>query len=238
MTRLAVLFLVWIAALLAGGLTLLNTSIAADPPKIAADGAPQVATDDDVLKELRRLGAKVARDAKTTDKASETVAIELLHDNWQGSSENFKLLSRIPNLDRLGIFGVPVTDDDLKQLDGLKHLDRVELFGTKVTADGVARLRGMHSGIVVDRRGTAKLGLAGESNSAGVKIVVVQEGSAAAKAGIVAGDIIVAIDGEEVTEFERLVKQIGAHDAGDKVTLELHRGDDTLKKEVTLGSWR
>ena len=31
---------------------------------------------------------------------------------------------------------------------------------------------------------------------------------------------------------------IGEKGAGDKVTLEIHRGETTLTKEVTLGQWK
>ena len=46
----------------------------------------------------------------------------------------------------------------------------------------------------------------------------------AGKAGLKAGDIIVAIDGRPVTETDALVVAIRAHDVGDKVTLTVRRG--------------
>jgi hypothetical protein len=153
MSRSTRLFLVRLGVYLGRALMFLNASIAEDPPKNAKDGAPQVATGDDVLKELRRLSANVQIDDTRND-VPETVAIEL-HDKWQGTSDDFKLISRIPNLDRLGVFGVPITDDDLKQLDGLNHFELIKLFGTKVTADGAARLAKIHPGVEIDRRGTA-----------------------------------------------------------------------------------
>ena len=212
-----------------------SDSIAADPPKNEKDGAPQVATDD-VLKKLRELGA-VVRSSDIGKVDSDNVNIKL-REGWNGKPDDFKLLSRVLNLDWLEVIGVPITDDDLRQLDGLKHLARVYLYGTKVTTAGAELLTKMHPGIEIDRRGSAQLGIAGDTDPAGVKINVVLARSAADKAGLLAGDVITTLDGKDVGDYQRLQKRIGAHEAGDNVTIELRRGDETLKKEVTLGSWR
>ncbi len=51
-------------------------------------------------------------------------------------------------------------------------------------------------------------------------------------------DVILKIRGRAVTDFAGLTAEIGAGEPGDKVTLEISRNGDTLKKEVTLGAWK
>lgn len=70
----------------------------------------------------------------------------------------------------------------------------------------------------------------------GIGVEVVEEGSAAANAGIQEGDIITAVDGTEVTsvtDFKTLLKK---YSAGDTAVLSIYRGaeDGTLELEVTF----
>lgn len=52
----------------------------------------------------------------------------------------------------------------------------------------------------------------------------ISKGSPAADAGIEAGDVIVAIDGQEVTAVEDLLQALATHAAGDEVEIEIERG--------------
>ncbi|MGH2854639.1 MAG: S1C family serine protease, partial [Solirubrobacteraceae bacterium] len=85
----------------------------------------------------------------------------------------------------------------------------------------------------------------------GALVEKVEAGTAAAKAGIragnieakingseisVGGDVIVAIDGKQVTSSEDLASDVGAKKAGDTVTIELWRASGSgtyTKKTVT-----
>jgi S1-C subfamily serine protease len=86
--------------------------------------------------------------------------------------------------------------------------------------------------------------------SQGLLVQDVQTGSGADKAGIragttpvvvegeswqVGGDIIVSIDGEKLTEYEQLRDAITRHKPGDKVHLEIYRGDKKKSVTATLG---
>ncbi|MEX2621590.1 MAG: trypsin-like peptidase domain-containing protein [Egibacteraceae bacterium] len=72
--------------------------------------------------------------------------------------------------------------------------------------------------------------------TAGALVVDVASGSAAADAGLTAGDIITALDGEEVTSMADLVGLIRGHSPGDEVTITVVRGSDERTVDVTLGS--
>lgn len=74
------------------------------------------------------------------------------------------------------------------------------------------------------------------SVESGAYVNEVTEGGPAAEAGIEAGDIITALDGEEVTSADGLIIALREHAVGDKVVLTVVRGDKQLDVEATLGS--
>lgn len=68
----------------------------------------------------------------------------------------------------------------------------------------------------------------------GVYVISVTEDSAADKAGLQKGDIITAIDGDEVTTTEELNAKKNKHSAGDEVELTISRNGKEEKVTVTL----
>jgi S1-C subfamily serine protease len=52
----------------------------------------------------------------------------------------------------------------------------------------------------------------------------------------VGGDIIVAIDGEKVTEMQDVIRMVDAYEPGDEITLTVVRDGDTREIEVKLGN--
>ncbi|MEU0935239.1 trypsin-like peptidase domain-containing protein [Embleya sp. NPDC005971] len=95
----------------------------------------------------------------------------------------------------------------------------------------------------VDNSGKAALGVtvrtvAGPNGRpAGVGVVSVQDGGAAKAAGIAPGDVITAIDDQEVPDVAALSEALGGKQPGDKVKVSLIRAGDGDKTtvEVTLG---
>jgi S1-C subfamily serine protease len=92
-----------------------------------------------------------------------------------------------------------------------------------------------------------ELGLAADS---GLLVVQVVEGSAADRAGLRAGserayigntpinlggDLIVAVDGEEITDQQELSHVMQKHRAGDTVTVTIYRGKKKMDVKVVLG---
>ncbi len=82
----------------------------------------------------------------------------------------------------------------------------------------------------------ALLGVNVKTASNGVGVAQVENGSAAAAAGLRVGDVITAVDGTAVTSAQRLRAVIAAHVPGDKLTLSLLRRGTTSTVTVTLGS--
>lgn len=98
----------------------------------------------------------------------------------------------------------------------------------------------------------ARLGIAGKNLTAdqlsslgidyGVAVVSVDAGSAAAKAGLKSsssgtGDVITAIDGNQVKKFEDVADYIDGKSVGDNVKLTVRRGGQNIELTATLQSW-
>ena len=69
----------------------------------------------------------------------------------------------------------------------------------------------------------------------GPTVIEVIRDTAAARAGIRAGDRFLAIDETKTPTVARFLAVLGKYDAGDRVTLTFQRGDKTMEKEVRLG---
>ena len=79
----------------------------------------------------------------------------------------------------------------------------------------------------------------GLATSRGALVVDVVEGSAADEAGLEAGDIITAVDGEEVTSMADLTARIRERSPGDSIALDVVREDGQEERvEATLGGMR
>ncbi len=76
----------------------------------------------------------------------------------------------------------------------------------------------------------------GLSVNQGAYVAEVVSGSPADEAGIQKGDIIVAMDGEEITSADGMVLAVRSHEIGDTVTVTVVRGTETKDLTVTLGS--
>jgi putative serine protease PepD len=74
------------------------------------------------------------------------------------------------------------------------------------------------------------------TTATGALVGAVTSGSPAAAAGLHTGDVITAVDGQQITGSGGLVAAIAAHQAGDHVALAVRRGSGTRTLTVTLGT--
>ncbi len=92
-------------------------------------------------------------------------------------------------------------------------------------------------------RGTPVLGitvqtLAAEGGNTVVVVHSVTKGSGAHQAGLQAGDAILAVNGEQVSVTDDLLRLRRAYGIGDEMPLTILRGDEVMDVSVTLGSDR
>jgi S1-C subfamily serine protease len=74
----------------------------------------------------------------------------------------------------------------------------------------------------------------GEEDGKGVIISGTTAGTAAAKAGLQAGDVVLQLGDKETGTLEELSIAIAAHKPGDKVMLKYRRAGKVITTEVTL----
>lgn len=85
----------------------------------------------------------------------------------------------------------------------------------------------------IDSERAKALKLSGEF---GVEITKVDESSPAEKAGLKVGDVVLKFGDKEIKQFTDLPPLVRQRKPGDKVALQVKRGEKTLTVEVTLGS--
>jgi S1-C subfamily serine protease len=68
----------------------------------------------------------------------------------------------------------------------------------------------------------------------GVRVSSVLEGSPAAAAGLRQGDVLVAIDGEEIGDLRTYADVLRKHQPGDLVGIKIMRGNHELDVEAKL----
>ena len=114
----------------------------------------------------------------------------------------------------------------------------VEGMGYAIPSSTVIRIvqELIDNGYVKDR---ATLGIKVATNSSystsdGVLVTEVMEGSSADQAGMLANDIITALNGKEVTSYADLAKLLDARTVGETVTVDVLRDGEKISLEVTL----
>jgi S1-C subfamily serine protease len=82
------------------------------------------------------------------------------------------------------------------------------------------------------------LGISGENlpEGAGAHVSEVQSGGPAAKAGIKVDDVIVSLNGQQVTSMDQLIELLIQHNVGDVVTVGIQRGGSKLTLKATLAA--
>lgn len=76
----------------------------------------------------------------------------------------------------------------------------------------------------------------GATQGHGVLISQVMKQSAAAKAGLKAGDVITAIDASPVSSVRSLLEAVAAHSPGDEVKLDILRQGEPMSVSASLGA--
>lgn len=84
----------------------------------------------------------------------------------------------------------------------------------------------------------AMLGVSTDNADGGARIAGVNEGSAAAKAGLKAGDVITRINDKDIDDPEDVTNAIRERKPGDKVTITYKRDGKTVTVTTELTSWK
>ncbi|MBS0203795.1 MAG: PDZ domain-containing protein [Planctomycetes bacterium] len=163
-------------------------------------------------------------DGEVTDTPSNAIALVTLHpDVWKGGDEGIRILRRI---------------DDFR---GRADRRAIAVFVIKgsISKNAVEELRTFPN-TVVQERGKAQLGVTPNSFVAredGMQIQEVKPGSAAARAGLISGDVIVKFGAHRITSFEGLVEKIGDCEPGEQIPVVYVRNFTEMTATVELQGW-
>ncbi|WP_425616855.1 S1C family serine protease [Anatilimnocola sp. NA78] len=79
------------------------------------------------------------------------------------------------------------------------------------------------------------LGVRGEKDAKNAKLAHVFPNSPAEKAGLKVGDIVELFDGKQITDFPSLSAQVQEQQPGERIKLQVKRGEETLELKLVLG---
>ena len=153
--------------------------------------------------------------------------------NWPGNDRAFELLRRLDSLRTESFMTQP-------RLVSIFLID-----GHPLAIEQVAILKGTFGDTQIAERGRVCLGVLNQPRigvEEGILVGSVQEGSSAHVAGIREGDLIVAMNGKKLADFDQLVTQLRSFDVGDKILLHiringLQDEGGSRSVEVTLKGW-
>jgi S1-C subfamily serine protease len=159
-----------------------------------------------------------------TGRRADGVAVELLQTDLRAGA---------------GSAGAPLCDEDGRLIGILVAADASQQESNvtlAIPARYVSELLRVPPGekTVVIQPAYLGVQLEASEESEGAKVVQVFEDSPAAKAGIQAGDVVAALNGEEVQTPDDLTAHIAQLKSGAKVVLRLERGDENPEVEAVL----
>jgi hypothetical protein len=162
---------------------------------------------------------------------------------WKGTTEDLRQLVRIRGLAAVGFHGVKLDAAAVAVIGRLRRLEQIELFGTGLSDQAIAELTKKLPDAQIDVRKGGKLGVGALAFGGPCEIRTIEPGSAADQAGIRAGDVIVAVDGQRVEDFEGLTRRMAGRGPGERVRVTVERGGaadgdvERLDIDVRLDTW-
>ena len=89
-------------------------------------------------------------------------------------------------------------------------------------------------GVYIDKVGPVDAKGVGLERPMGVLVTSLQKGRAADQAGIVAGDVILKVNGNEVNQPNELQAKVGTFNPGDEIEIEIWRDEKKLVMQIVL----
>jgi hypothetical protein len=199
----------------------------------------QVGTAAAAREHLENLGA-VFRERPFVEQAGVEVEFGA---SWKGTTEDLRQLARIRGLAGVGFHGVKLDAPAVAVVGRLRRLEQIELFGTGLSDQTIADLSKKLPDARIDVRKGGKLGVGALAFGGPCEIRTIEPGSAADQAGIRAGDVIVAVDGKPVEDFDGLTSRVAGRGPGERVRVTVERGGaadgdvERLDIDVRLDTW-
>lgn len=140
--------------------------------------------------------------------------------------------------------------DQLTHIDdqAVKNFDQLlEALGKKKIGDEIAlKLKRKNKDVAVKTKLTGRpgtrqpqaagvwMGVTGEDREGKLVLTAITSGGPSAKAGLKQGDVVAKVDGKKPESYAKLIESIRSKKAGDKVKVNVARGDKQVELTVTL----
>lgn len=148
----------------------------------------------------------------------------VIGSHWKGGVEGLELLRDVRRMVTLSFHSMPLDPGEIGIVHELPQLRWVELYGAGYTRETFSYLiRTAPPGLEFDVRKSALLGVRGDTNHRNALVANVEPESAAHKAGIRKGDLIVSLEGVQIRDFKHLTEQIAKCEGGDSVSVTIAR---------------
>ena len=147
----------------------------------------------------------------------------------------FGPLSTLSRIDQLEFRYIPLTVEDAEKVAKLPLRVSLSLMGTGLPVDGAQMLRTALPGIKLAYKQGGFLGVICNQFSQRCQVDNVKPGSAAAVAGIEAGDVVIQIGEAKINSFDDLQIQVGSYYAGDEIEITYDRFGEIMKTKARLG---
>lgn len=179
------------------------------------------------LASFRKLGGVVkfhSEESPEADAPTPPVKFAMISRKWSGADEGLKYLRRI---------------EDFRAPAGFQRTPPLYVIeGAKVTEAGLAALQLTLPNLQVTTRGPACFGVQASPGENGCRISGVERGSAADRAGLQEGDLILKFNDVPINDFDGLIAQIKQKEPGNKVPVAYLRGDNEATVIVELDEWK
>lgn len=137
------------------------------------------------------------------------------------------------NGELIGLVVAKTSGSDVEGLGFAIPINDVKSVVESLTTDGYVKGRPA-LGVSIADLSSADVAMQYKVNETGIYISEVNAGSAAEKAGLQAGDKVVSIDGEALSDVAFLKKIINNHQVGDTITVQVKRDGKMVDVKVTL----
>lgn len=156
---------------------------------------------------------------------------------WQGGDDGLKDVVFVNDAQVVHITSAKITAEGIANLRDMLQLRAIYIHGVPLNDTDLQKLRPLFPHALIDYKRGALLGITGQLNAAGAEVKDVRPKTVAARADFRPGDVIVLMNDQPVPTFKSLTDMIAKLAPGANATFVLRRGEETLTKKVTLGSW-
>lgn len=186
---------------------------------------------------FERLGGRYATGMVFIAGVPSNAVFAVVGKGWRGKVEDLEIFGDMSQLDRLSVYGPRLDDQAVPYLTRLTGLQRLELYGTKISDEGIRQIQNALRSTEIEVRRGGLLGVGGTLTNPNCLINTVRPGSAADKAGMQPGDVVVECEGKPVANFKELTEIIANYPGGDTVRVVVDRNGIKVPLQVTLDEW-